>query len=215
MKIAQGSFSRISTILFIGVVLLIISSFFKNIVQFVLLLTTVIFFLLTLFLLIFFRDPERVIGRGIVAVADGAIREVTKTNDPVIGECSKISTFMNVYNVHVNRMPLDGTIKDIIHRPGSHIPAFKKDSERNERTILIIDTNIGLIKVIQIAGTLARRIVPYIHKQDKVRKGEKIGIIRLGSRVDIYLPQKKVKTITVRPRDKVKAGEDTIAEIND
>ena len=76
---------------------------------------------------------------------------------------------MNLHNVHVNRMPLDGLIKDVDHILGSHLPAFKKESERNERVIITIDTDIGTLKLIQIAGTLARRIVTYINKGDKMK----------------------------------------------
>jgi phosphatidylserine decarboxylase len=122
---------------------------------------------------------------------------------------------MNIYNVHVNRMPLNGEIKDIARHKGAHAPAFKKESERNERVILLLKTEIGTVKIIQIAGTLARRIVPYVKKGDTVKKGEKLGIIRFGSRVDIYLPTKKIQTITVKMKDMVKAGEDTIAKIHD
>ncbi|MEA3458380.1 MAG: phosphatidylserine decarboxylase, partial [Candidatus Thermoplasmatota archaeon] len=150
-----------------------------------------------------------------IAPADGRIRDISQSKDRDVGECTIISVFMNVYNVHVNRMPMDGTIKDVVHISGSHIPAFKKESERNERVIITIDTNIGIVKVIQIAGTLARRIVPYISKGDKLKKGEKIGIIRLGSRVDIYIPSKKIKNINVKLGDMIKAGEGSIAEIND
>ncbi|RLF36271.1 MAG: phosphatidylserine decarboxylase family protein, partial [Thermoplasmata archaeon] len=161
------------------------------------------------------RDPEREVGEGVVACADGKIREITSLKDEDIGESIKVSTFMNVYNVHVNRMPFDGVIKDIKHVSGSYVPAFKKESERNERVIILVDTEIGILKIIQIAGTLARRIVLYIKNGDKVKKGEKIGMIRLGSRVDIYLPSKSIKMVNVKVGDRVKAGCDTIAEIND
>jgi phosphatidylserine decarboxylase len=165
--------------------------------------------------LVFFRDPERNIGNGIVAPADGKIREISQFKDNDLGECTKISIFMNLHNVHVNRMPFDGIIKDVVHIEGAHLPAFKKESERNERVIITANTDIGLIKIIQIAGTLARRIVPYVKGGGEIKKGDKIGLIRLGSRVDIYLPTKKIKHITVKINDIVKAGADTIAEIND
>jgi phosphatidylserine decarboxylase len=110
---------------------------------------------------------------------------------------------------------MDGRVENIIHCKGAHIPAFKKESENNERLILLIKTNIGIIKVIQIAGTLARRIVTYIKKGDTIKKGEKIGLIRLGSRVDVYLPTKKIRSITVKVGDRILAGENTIAEVND
>jgi phosphatidylserine decarboxylase len=143
------------------------------------------------------------------------IREITDENDPDVGECTKISTFMNIHNVHVNRMPLEGTVSEIIHFRGSHFPAFKKESEKNERVNIVLTTKIGTVKIILIAGTIARRIVPYVKEGAKVQKGEKIGLIRLGSRVDIYLPLQKIQSITVKIKDKVKAGEDTIAHIND
>jgi len=174
-----------------------------------------LFFIVSLLLLIFFRDPERIIGNGVVAVADGEIREITSVHDEEIGGCILISTFMNIHNVHVNRMPLDGQISTLQHYPGAHIPAFQKESERNERVVLMVDTSIGTIKIIQIAGTVARRIVPYVIQGDMLRKGDKIGIIRLGSRVDVLLPTKKIKQVTVTAHDKVKAGEATIAELYD
>jgi phosphatidylserine decarboxylase len=122
---------------------------------------------------------------------------------------------MNIHNVHVNRMPLDGTIEEVTHHPGAHRPAFKKESESNERIVLLIKTDIGRIKIVQIAGTIARRIVPYVSKGQTVSKGGKIGLIRLGSRVDVYLPTKKIKVVSIRVDEKLKAGEDSLAEIHD
>ena len=122
---------------------------------------------------------------------------------------------MNIHNVHVNRMPIDGIIRETIHLPGSHLPAFKKESEKNERFIIKIKTSIGMIKITQIAGTLARRIVPYIKKDDIIKKGEKIGIIRLGSRVDLYLPNNKYLKYKVKKGDKLNAGESSVAKIYD
>ena len=122
---------------------------------------------------------------------------------------------MNIYNVHVNRMPYDGEILDIKHISGSYIPAFKKESEKNERVVIVIKTDIGKIKIILIAGTLARRIVPYIKKGDKIKKGDRISIIRLGSRVDIFIPSKIIKKIKIGKNDMIKAGEDSIVKIND
>ena len=216
MNLARGSKSWIYSALFAGIVFLIlffifIDRFFGIIFIFI----STILFLKVLFLIQFFRDPDRAIGKDIVACADGRIREISSIKDDIVGNCTKISTFMNIYNVHVNRAPLDGTVKDIVHIHGFHLPAFKKESEKNERVITTIDTKIGSIKVIQIAGTIARRIVPYVKKEDKLKKGDKIGIIRFGSRVDIYVPTKKIKKIYVEVGDKIKAGETTIAETND
>lgn len=216
MKIAQGSTPWILSAFIAGLIfmsLTLISNW--PIPGIIFLFLTTVVFLKTGVLFLFFRDPKRDTGKGIVACADGRIREISNFKDDEVGDCTRISTFMNLYNVHVNRIPLDGTIKNVVHISGIHLPAFKKESEKNERVITIIDTKIGTIKVIQIAGTLARRIVPYIKKGDKLKKGEKIGIIRFGSRVDVYLPTKKIKNIHVKIGDMVKAGETTLAEIND
>ncbi len=121
---------------------------------------------------------------------------------------------MNIYNVHVNRMPLDGIVKDVVHISGAHIPAFRKDSVKNERLIMTIDTSIGVVKIVQIAGAVARRIVPYVKKGDKLKKGDKIGIIRFGSRVDLFLPDEGIKVLKVGLDNRVLAGVDTVAEIN-
>ena len=210
MKTAKGSTSWIITPFIVGLLFLILTILLKDIIGSILFLISTISLLLTIFFLVFFRDPERNTGKDIVAAADGKIREITDDK-----EILKISTFMNIYNVHVNRMPIDGIVKNVEHINGSHTPAFKKESERNERVITAIETNIGTVKIVQIAGTLARRIVPYIKKGDKLKKGDRIGIIRLGSRVDLYLPSKKIKKINVTVGDMIRAGEDTLAEIND
>jgi phosphatidylserine decarboxylase len=215
MKIAKGGLYWIIPSFLVTLFFIVLTIYVNEPIKYVILFIFMLSLLISFILLIFFRDPERKIGKGIVAVADGVIREITKEEDKDVGKCTKISTFMNFYNVHVNRMPIDGVIKDITHQNGAHIPAFKKESEKNERIILLLKTNIGSIKIIQIAGTLARRIVPYVKKGDNVRKGEKIGLIRLGSRVDIYLPTKRIKSITVKVKDKIQAGEDTIAEAHD
>ncbi len=219
-KLAKGC----KKLLFFSFILSIILTLFYTIsylltvtvIQNMMLLFSSITWIITFFLLIFFRDPERKTGEGFTAAADGKIISVDKIeNDEEIGKCIKISTFMNIYDVHVNRMPYDGIIQDITHIKGSFLPAFYKDSEKNERIIINIKTSFGVIKIVQIAGIIARRILPYVKKQDKVKKGEKIGIIRLGSRVDIYLPEKCIKKIFVKKNDRTKAGVTKIAEIND
>ena len=178
-------------------------------------LVSVCLFLISCLLIIFFRDPERSIGHGIVAVADGKIRDITNHQDADVGDCVRISTFMNIHNVHVNRMPFAGTIEKLTHHPGGHIPAFQKESDANERVVLLIRTDIGVMKIVQIAGTVARCIVPYVSEGTVLKKGEKIGLIRLGSRVDLYVPANKIKTLVIQVHQRILAGEDTIAEIND
>ncbi len=216
MNLAEGSKPWICSAFLAGIVfLLFFIIFIDRLIGIIFLFLSIIVFLKTIFLIQFFRDPVRIIGKDIVACADGKIREISSINDNTVGNCTKISTFMNIYNVHVNRIPLDGIVKDIVHIHGIHLPAFKKESEKNERVVTTIDTKIGTVKIIQIAGTIARRIVPYIKKGDNLKKGDKIGIIRFGSRVDIYLPTKKIKKIFVKVGDIIKAGETTIAETND
>jgi len=216
MKIAQGSKSLIIISFFVCLVFFVLI-FITNqsLLRLIFLFFAVLIFLKSFLFLIFFRDPDRKIGKGIVASADGKIREISNINDDDVGNCKRISTFMNLHNVHVNRIPIEGIVSNITHKKGLHLPAFKKESEKNERVVTIINTNIGTVKVIQIAGTIARRIHPYIKIGDKMKKGEKIGIIKFGSRVDVYLPTKKLSKISVRVGDIVKAGETTIAEIND
>ena len=216
MKIAKGTKSWIYLSLVPSLILFLLSFVFISYeLNIVLWFIGCILLLLAIFFIIFFRDPDRKIGKGIVACADGKIREISEINEKDIGKAICVSTFMNVYNVHVNRAPFNGVVKDIVHISGIHLPAFKKESEKNERAVIFLDTNIGQIKIVLIAGTLARRIVPYINRLDKIKKGDRIGIIRLGSRVDLYLPKKAVKKICVRKGDKVIAGEDSVAEVND
>lgn len=150
-----------------------------------------------LFFIFFFRDVKREIKDGIISPADGKIMEAN----------NKISIFMSIFDMHVNLMPCDGKIVKMNYFKGKHAPAFK-DVSKNERLEIEIESRIGKIKLIQIAGIFARRIVPYIKEGDKLKKGEKIGIIRFGSRVELYLPA-DCKVI-VRKNQKVKAGE-TIA----
>src|SRR4030043_1657072 len=163
-------------------------------------------FCILVFFLIFFRDPERTIAQGVIAPADGKIRDIKQENTKYL-----ISNFMEVNNVHVNRMPLDGHIKKMTHFPGYHLRAWKKESDLNERVKITIETAIGEVTVVQIAGLIARRVYPYIKAGNDLKKGDRIGIIRLGSRVDVYLPADKIQSIPVKIGDPVKAGEDTIA----
>ena len=163
--------------------------------------------ILSLSYLLFFRDPDRkVCGAAVCSPADGVIQFVRKN-----GDGWRIAVFMNIHNVHVNRSPVDGTISEMRHIPGSHIPAFEKESERNERVVYRIETTYGEIKMVQIAGIVARRIVPYMKEGDKLGKGERIGLIRFGSRVDTYLPKGFMPL--VKEGERVKAGESPLAEL--
>jgi phosphatidylserine decarboxylase len=165
-------------------------------------------------LVIFFRDPERKIGDGFVAAADGTVTGIDQVQDPDVGSCFWIKTFMFIQNVHVNRSPIEGTVRRVVHASGGHRPAFSKDSVLNERVTIVIESPVGPVKVVEIAGTVARRIVPYVKEGDRLKKGDRIGLIRLGSRVDVYLPVSAVDAMVVRVRDRVKAGEDTLARLH-
>jgi len=213
MKLAKGSGSWILTAFFFIMITGFIYVFLQNTFQTLFLFLFIISCLIECFFLIFFRDPHRNIGKDVVAVADGVIREITQIKDEDIGDSVHISTFMNVYHVHVNRMPIGGTIKKVTHIPGGHIPAFKKESDRNERMITIIETAIGPVKIIQIAGIIARRIVSYVESGQDLKKGTRIGIIKLGSRVDLIIPKDAIKKISVKKGDHVRAGITQICNI--
>ncbi len=215
MKIANGTKWWILTPLICALVLFVLSMILSGFLQRIVFVFSLLFFLLSAVFLVFFRDPDRKIGSGIVAVADGKIQSIEHLTDDYVGTSVFISTFMNINNVHVNRMPIDGIIKKISHIPGSHLPAFTKDSKRNERIIYEVESKIGPVKIIQIAGTLARRIVPYVTEKDQLKKGDKLGIIRLGSRVDLYLPKQAIASLTIKQGKKIRAGVDRIAIIHD
>ncbi|MFH9758156.1 phosphatidylserine decarboxylase [Streptomyces anulatus] len=134
----------------------------------------------------FFRDPEREITVGrVISPADGVVQSIMPWKD---GR-TRVAIFMSPLNVHVNRAPLAGTVTSVEHIPGGFVPAFNKESENNERVVWHFDTELGDIEMVQIAGAVARRIVPYLPQGTKVEQGERIGLIRFGSRVDIYLPE--------------------------
>lgn len=201
MRIAKGCWSWVAPPLLLSIVLGVVSwynSWFLSLF--------IPVFCVLVFFLIFFRDPERTIAEGVISPADGKIRDIKQENNQYL-----ISIFMEVNNVHVNRMPLDGRIIKMTHFPGYHLRAWKKESEYNERVVITIETAIGHVTVLQIAGLIARRVYPYIKEGDVLKKGDRIGIIRLGSRVDVILPADTIQSIPVKIGDPIKAGQDTIA----
>jgi phosphatidylserine decarboxylase len=145
----------------------------------------------------FFRDPERQPAEGLIlSPADGVVQSIDPQPDGRI----RVAIFMNPLNVHVNRAPCAGTVASVRHVPGGYLPAFNKDSDRNERVVWHLDTAFGDLEVTQIAGTVARRIVPYAQTGQSVDRGERIGLIRFGSRVDVYLPAGLTPTVALRQR---------------
>ena len=182
----------------------------------VLLIPKIILIMISLLLLAmmlwFFRDPERIApddDSAIISAADGKIVEIS---DATIGgkKYKKISVFMNLFSVHVNRAPYAGIISRVNHIEGSFLPADKQEaSAENERNEIHIDTAKGKIIAVQVAGLVARRIVSYVEEGNGVSKGDRIGMIKFSSRVDHYLPANT--EIEVKLDDKVRAGESIIA----
>lgn len=175
------------------------------------------FWIIALFVLQFFRDPARTIPQkpnAVLSPADGRIVVVEKTQDPYGNrEALKISVFMNVFNVHSNRAPVDGKIETVQYFPGKFVNAdLDKASIENERNALTITASNGqLITCVQVAGLIARRILCYVKTGDMLSRGQRYGFIRFGSRVDVYLPLTAMPKVTVG--DKVSATETILAEL--
>jgi len=193
--------------LIITLIILSISSFFGF-----------IFIFITIWVYYFFRDPERVVIEDqnyLTSPADGRISSISEVKGPVeLGLDSKqftrVSIFMNVFDCHVNRSPSNGEIEEIFYKPGKFLNAsLDKASEENERNYFKIkDEANESIVVVQIAGLIARRIVTQVQKTQKIKQGERLGMIRFGSRVDIYFSQRNTM---VKVGQNVIAGESLIA----
>ncbi len=165
-----------------------------------------VFLALTLWCALFFRDPKRVTPVSndlIISPADGRVSHVGRVTPPAelkLGDkpVMRISVFMNVFNCHINRAPVRGKISRIIYKAGSFLNAeLDKASEDNERNSLVIESEHGDIGVVQIAGLVARRIVCWSEEGDEISSGERFGLIRFGSRLDVYLPQKAQAVVAV------------------
>jgi phosphatidylserine decarboxylase len=167
-------------------------------------LLTLPFGILFLAFLVFFRDPARHIGSGIVSPADGRIIEADR-------DTGRVSIYMGLRNVHVNRAPWSGIVVVRRRRAGGYAVASSMAAAGNHSVDWQIGTLLGEIQLRQIAGMLARRIVPYIDEGARIKKGQKIGLIRFGSRVELRLPP--TARIVVAVGDRVRAGETTVAEV--
>jgi len=178
-----------------------------------------IFILLTIWVYYFFRDPERISindDNFFVSPADGMISQITEISGPTeLGlekkSFQRVSIFMNVFDCHVNRTPVSGTVEEILYQPGKFLNAsLDKASDENERNYYRIKTIKGdEIIITQIAGLIARRIVCEVSEKQNLKQGERIGMIRFGSRVDIYLNNKK---ILCKVGQKVTSGESLLAQ---
>ena len=177
--------------------------------------------ILTAWCAYFFRDPQRVTPVDdalVISPADGIVSAVGPAVPPRelglgASEMLRVSVFMNVFSCHVNRSPVRGRITKIEHRPGKFLNAeLDKASEENERNGLVIDSPHGTLAVVQIAGLIARRIVCWVEPRGSISIGERIGLIRFGSRVDVYLPDGAQPRVALGQT--AVAGETIIADFN-
>jgi len=176
----------------------------------------VFFLVLSALVAFFFRNPNRATPRQkgiVVAPADGIIVEIvehTSSENLPNQILTRISTFMSVFNVHVNRFPLSGAAKKITHTPGRFLDARRSEaSSLNERNSVVIDSEIGDVEVVQVAGKIARRIACWIHEEDTLAIGDRFGLIRFGSRVEVYIPS--YLNVSVKKGTRVVGGVTVIA----
>lgn len=170
-----------------------------------------------LFCLQFFRDPPRAVpgnASSVVSPADGRIVAIEPVRDPWLErDALKVSVFMNVFNVHSNRSPVDGEVRQRWYQPGKFVNAdLDKASTENERNALWLRTNTGRdVTCVQVAGLIARRILCYVDAGSSLQRGQRYGFIRFGSRVDVYLPPESRVKVTIG--DKVRASSTILAEL--
>jgi len=176
-----------------------------------------VFLAIAIFTLSFFRDPERKPSGDAdeaVSAADGVVIDIGRIPLDGFGEedALRIAVFMNVFNVHVNRSPLDGRVVGKKYCPGKKLSAYNKNAEyENEHGDTDIETRHGMVRVRQIAGLIARRVVTRVKEGDIVRRGDRLGIIRFGSRVDVFLPLEFEAVVS--PGARVRSGETVIARL--
>ncbi len=208
-KIHKEGYKFLAISILITFIVLLFSNFFGSIL-----------ILITVWVYYFFRDPERYSindDKFLVSPADGLITDISERSGPVELRLenttyTKISIFMNVFNCHVNRTPISGKVEEIYYKPGKFLNAsLDKASEENERNYFKIKTSNGEeIIIVQIAGLIARRIVCQVEQDQELKQGERIGMIRFGSRVDIYF---KNKNTLAKLGQNVVAGESLIAGV--
>ena len=206
-KIHKEGYKFLAISILVTFVVLLFSNFFGSIL-----------ILITVWVYYFFRDPERYSinnEKFLVSPADGLITDISERSGPVELRLenttyTRVSIFMNVFNCHVNRTPISGKVEEIYYKPGKFLNAsLDKASEENERNYFKIKTSSGEeIIIVQIAGLIARRIVCQVEQDQELKQGERIGMIRFGSRVDIYF---KNKNILAKQGQNVVAGESLIA----
>ena len=175
-------------------------------------LAAILFLVFLIFCLNFFRDPARKIPAGenlVLSPADGKVVDVSATDS---GE-KKVSLFLSVFDVHRNRTPVNGKVTRVNYEKGSFLAAFKTEaSEINEHNDVEIESKAGIVRVRQIAGILARRIICHLREGQEVKGGESLGFIRFGSRTDLILPA--AARLSVRVGDRVKGGSSVLGELH-
>ncbi len=206
-KIHKEGYKFLAISIIVSFIVLLYSTFFGFII-----------ILITVWVYYFFRDPDRYSiddDKYLVSPADGLITDISERSGPVElrlenTSFTRVSIFMNVFNCHVNRIPISGKIEEIYYKPGKFLNAsLDKASEENERNYFKIKTSGGEeIIIVQIAGLIARRIVCQVEQNQELKQGERIGMIRFGSRVDLYFKNKK---ILAKHGQNVVAGESLIA----
>jgi len=208
---AKEGLSFILPVSIFSLVLFLLFVWLGNIIS---LLGAIIFFIFGMFFLFFFRDPEREVPEGenlILAPADGKVILIKPLENLEFmgGGETLVSVFMSLFDVHVNRVPISGVVKYFKYNPGKFLPAFKdKASSENEQTELGLENEHGKVVLKQIAGIIARRIVCKLKQGDLVKAGDRFGMIKLGSRLDLFLPENV--QIKVKLDHKVRAGETII-----
>jgi len=197
----QESLSFTLGLTFIFIIIIIITRKLKYII---------LYFIILILLMFMYRSPTPNISyltNFIYSPSSGTIREIQEQDDSYY-----ISTFLSPANVHVQYTPYPGRITKITHTPGKLTPAFLKKSKYNERVETLLETNIGVIKIYQIAGVIFHHIVTFIKLNSQVNTGDKLGMIKTGSRVDIIISKNKTKLL-VKKGDKVKGGVTPLAEV--
>lgn len=176
-------------------------------------LPAALFGVVFLFFLYFFRDPERSISGDtalVLSPADGTVSTIERVEEG--GNLWRVGIFLSVFNVHVNRVPLRGRVDSVEHTPGRFLPAYDREASRvNERNRVVIHGNPGPVVVTQIAGVLARRIVCWVRRGQELEAGERLGLIRFGSRVEVVLPPGVTPTVNIGER--VKGGISVLARL--
>ncbi|PLX16193.1 MAG: phosphatidylserine decarboxylase family protein [Candidatus Muiribacterium halophilum] len=217
-NIAKDGYKYFTFFILTGIIL--IGMYIKtNVFQYmIILIFGSIFIFLSIFSLYFFRNPIRnrdYEKNEIISPADGKVVKIDTLDDNDIGSsCIRVCIFMNVFNVHINRNPIGGIVKKVEYSPGKFLNAsYDNASFENERNSVLIENGSKKLKVVQIAGLIARRIRCFVSEGSEIVIGDYLGLIQFGSRLDVYMPKNTL--IKVKKGDKVKAGLDTIGVFNE